>query len=96
MSFLEPFIGALKRGETVQFRPRGNSMKGRIKSGALVTVEPCTTPKEHDAVVCRVKGTCYVHLVKAVRGDEFLIGNMHGKINGWTKEVFGRVIKVEP
>lgn len=27
-------------GETVQFRPRGNSMKGKIESGQLVTVEP--------------------------------------------------------
>lgn len=30
----------LRKGESVQFRPRGNSMTPIIESGQLVTVEP--------------------------------------------------------
>ncbi len=34
------YIQQLKEGKTIQFRPHGNSMQGRISSGQLVTVEP--------------------------------------------------------
>ena len=34
------YIEELQRGTTVQFRPRGNSMTGKIDSGQLVTVQP--------------------------------------------------------
>ena len=40
MSWATHYIEKLKIGETVQFRPRGNSMKGKIESGQLITVEP--------------------------------------------------------
>jgi hypothetical protein len=33
-------IARLRAGETVSFRPRGNSMSGKIESGQLCTVEP--------------------------------------------------------
>jgi hypothetical protein len=39
MGWATPYIDKLKKGETVQFRPRGNSMSGRIESGQLCTVE---------------------------------------------------------
>jgi hypothetical protein len=48
-----------------------------------------------DIVFCRVKGNYYTHLVKAkneVKGC--LIGNNKGGINGWTKQIFGKVIEV--
>jgi hypothetical protein len=38
MSWANHYIEQLKKGETVQFRPRGHSMKGKIASGQLVTV----------------------------------------------------------
>jgi hypothetical protein len=31
------YIDKLKKGETVQFRPRGNSMSGKIESGKLTS-----------------------------------------------------------
>jgi hypothetical protein len=34
------YIQKLKNGEITQFRPRGHSMKGKIESGQLCTVEP--------------------------------------------------------
>lgn len=40
MSWATLYIEKLKNGETVEFRPRGNSMKGKVESGQLVTVEP--------------------------------------------------------
>src|SRR6185503_19760955 len=35
-----PYIDKLKRGESVQFRPRGNSMAGKIESGQPWNVVP--------------------------------------------------------
>lgn len=40
MGWATAYIAKLKLGETVQFRPRGHSMKGKIDSGQLCTVEP--------------------------------------------------------
>ena len=40
MSWATYYIEKLKKGEKVQFRPRSNSMKGKVNSGQLVTVEP--------------------------------------------------------
>ena len=33
MGWATAYIDGLQKGETVQFRPRGNSMKGKIESG---------------------------------------------------------------
>jgi hypothetical protein len=40
MGWATQYIAQLQEGETVQFRPRGNSMEGKISSGQLCTVEP--------------------------------------------------------
>ncbi len=76
---------ALQDGESVQFRPRGHSMKGKIESGQLCTVEPVpsTAVEVGDIVLCKVRGCQYLHLVKAKQGERFLIGNNRGRTNGW-------------
>ena len=93
------YIERLKRGETVSFRPRGNSMSGKIESGQLCTVEPVdsVTIQVGDIVLCKVKGHEYLHLVKAIQGKRFLIGNNKGHINGWVtaNAIYGRCAKVE-
>ena len=93
MSWATQYIEKLKSGETVQFRPRGNSMKGKIESGQLVTVAPIATRtlKKGDIVLCKVNGTQYLHLIKAIQGDRYQIGNNIGRINGWTNinSIFG-------
>jgi len=94
------YIAKLKSGETVQFRPRGHSMKGKIESGQLCTVEPV---KEFDSLVkgdivlCKVNGNEYVHLIKAIQGARFQIGNNRGRINGWIGRaaIFGKCVKIE-
>lgn len=99
MGWADRHIAELKAGRSAQFRPHGNSMRGRIESGQLVTVEPIgDKPAEKgEAVLCEVAGSQYLHLVKAVQGDRFLIGNNHGGVNGWThkRRVYGRVVKIE-
>lgn len=93
------YIGKLQQGETVSFRPRGNSMQGRIESGQLCTVAPVdpATLKPGDIVLCKVHGQEYLHIVKAIQGERFQIGNNRGHINGWVgaRAIFGRCISVE-
>lgn len=97
MSWASHHITALKAGKTVQFRPRGNSMQGRIESGQLVTVEPLAgIPSVGDIVLCSVNGTHYLHLVSAKNGNRFQISNNKNKINGWTTlaHIYGVVIEL--
>lgn len=95
MGWATHLISNLKKGETVTFRPRGNSMTPLIKNGEECTVSPDLKDlKIGDVVLCKVNGNEYLHLLKAIKGNQFLIGNNHGKINGWTTQVFGKLIKV--
>jgi hypothetical protein len=97
----ERYIEALLRGETVQFRPAGNSMSGRIEHRQLVTVKVPEEPlKVGDIVLCKVEGKHFVHLIKAIdeSKERALIGNNRGHNNGWTsfRNIYGIVTKVEP
>ena len=98
MGWATAHIERLKQGKTVQFRPRGDSMRPRIESGQLCTVEPIdpATLKVDDIVLCRVNGQQYLHLVKAIQGSRYLIGNNRGKTNGWVGSncIYGRLTRV--
>lgn len=84
MGWATQYIDQLNLGKTVSFRPRGNSMSGKIESGDLCTVEPIKKPLDvGDIVLCKVNGKQYLHLIKAKQGDRFQIGNNKGHINGW-------------
>jgi hypothetical protein len=101
MGWAARYIERLKAGETVEFRPRGQSMTGRIESGQLCTVMPIADKSRHAPgaiVLCKVGGAEYLHLVKAVRGGRFQIGNNRGRINGWVRpdQVFGECVRVQP
>ncbi len=98
MGWASKHIERLQAGETVQFRPRGNSMAGRVENGALVTVEPVKGIEAGDVVLCRVGAAEYLHLVKAVGPRGALIGNNKGRINGWTapSNVYGTLVRVDP
>ncbi len=80
--------GAIERllaGETVTIRPRGHSMRGKVEDGELVCIEPLgdRVLTVGDIVLCKVRGRQYLHLVKAVKGSQYLIGNNRGGVNGW-------------
>ena len=104
MGWADNSIKKLQSGQKTQMRPKGYSMSGIIESGDLVTLNPITDETEinkGDVVLCKVKGTVYLHLVKkvAVSGDDvsYLIGNNRGRENGWIKrnKIFGKVIDIE-
>jgi hypothetical protein len=98
MGWASGHIEKLRGGETVSFRPRGHSMSGRIESGQLCTVAPVdpTSLRVGDVVLCKVRGREYLHLVKAIQGARFQIGNNRGRINGWVSAgaIFGRLVGV--
>lgn len=99
MGWASSYIERLQNGETVQFRPRGNSMQGKIESGQLCTVDPVdpATVRVGDIVLCKVNGSQYLHLVKAIQGKRFQIGNNRGRINGWisANSIYGKCTKIE-
>ena len=99
MGWASAYIVKLRAGQPVSFRPRGNSMSPRIESGQLCTVEPVDPSglAVGDIVLCKVNGSEYLHLVKAVQDRRFQIGNNRGRINGWIgpNAIYGRLVRVE-
>ena len=88
-------IEQLQAGKTVSFRPVGNSMVPRIKSKQLVTFSPDISNIEvGDIVLCKVNGNIMCHLVTAIQGGRYQISNNKGHVNGWTKQIYGKVISV--
>lgn len=90
------YIEKLQNGETVEFRPRGSSMKPLVNSGDLVVVEPITEETDletDDIVLCKVKGKQYLHLISAVQGKRFQISNNRGYVNGWVSRtaIYGKL-----
>lgn len=75
-------------------------MTGKIESGQLCTVEPVDPDSLSvgDIVLCKVNGAEYLHLIKAIQGPRFQIGNNRGRINGWitARSIFGRCVRVDP
>ena len=87
----------LEAGNTITTSEKGNSMVPLIKSGQKHILAPTKWEdcEKGDIVYCRVKGNYYTHLVYAKQEDKgLLIGNNKGRVNGWTKKVFGKVIEV--
>jgi hypothetical protein len=99
MSWAARAIESLQKGETVQIRPRGHSMKGKVNDGNLVTLAPCKAAelKVGDVVLVHVHGRDYLHLIKAIDGERFQIGNNRGGVNGWVGShgIYGIAIKIE-
>ncbi len=87
----------LEAGETFETSEKGDSMTPLIRSGQKHTLAPTTWDEcdKGDIVFCKVNGKYYTHLVKAKSKNQGLqIGNNHGKVNGWTKHVYGKIISI--
>ena len=99
MGWASGAIERLRGGETVTVRPRGHSMNGRVNDADTVTVEPVRERdlRVGDVVLCKVRGHEYLHLVKAVQGQRYLIGNNRGGTNGWVgrSAIFGIATRIE-
>lgn len=90
-------VEKLKDGKSFITSEKGHSMVPLIKSGQEHELTPCSINdiEVGDIVYCKVRGNFYTHLVKAKNEQKgVLIGNNKGNINGWTKQVFGKVTKV--
>ena len=90
-------LDKLEKGETFITSEKGNSMVPLIKSGQEHKLAPAKWEdvEAGDIVYCKISGKFFTHLVKAKdtkRGCQ--IGNNKGNINGWTKQVYGKVIEV--
>lgn len=100
MGWAAHYIEKLKQGETVVFRPRGNSMVPRIMSGQECTVSPIgdRVLEKGDVVLCKVGGSEYLHLVSAIKDGRYQISNNKKHVNGWVgpNHVYGVLISVAP
>jgi len=90
-------IEKLLAGETIISKEPGNSMLPLIKSRQPIKLAPINWEDVAvgDIVFCKVRGNIYTHLVKAIdpkRGC--LIANNKGRVNGWTKQVYGKVVEI--
>jgi hypothetical protein len=63
---------------------------------AVAPADPSTL-QVGDIVLCRVRGSEYLHIVKAIQGDRYQIGNNRGLINGWVggNSIFGKCVRLE-
>lgn len=84
MSWVKEALAGINNGQVVKVRPHGGSMRGRIESGQVVSLAPVESAevKVDDIVFIRWKGNYLLHIVKEIKGKQFLIGNNLGKING--------------
>lgn len=99
MGWASHYIDKLKQGETVQFRPHGGSMSGKISSGQLCTVIPIGSSelKKGDIVLCKVGGREYLHLISSIKGDKYEISNNKGYVNGLVQisNIYGLCVLIE-
>ena len=73
-------------------------MSPKVESGQLCTVSPvdASALAVGDIVLCKVGGAEYLHLIKAIDGERYQIGNNRGRINGWVSAsmIFGRCVEI--
>jgi SOS-response transcriptional repressor LexA len=75
----------------------GNSMMPIIKSGSLLTFKAADEYEIGDIVFCKIKGR-WIDAHKITKKDEkgrCMIANNHGFENGWTTQIFGKVVEIE-
>lgn len=72
-------------------------MMPRIKSGQKHILTPCKLEDLNigDIAYCKVRGNFYTHLVTGKSEERGVqISNNHGYVNGWTKQVYGKVTEI--
>lgn len=102
----DPLLEALKESKSYTWTvPDGGdlaSMREAIKHGQTLTMSPIVNPSEiqvGDLVLVKWHQSNIFHVVGEIQGEQFLIVNSLGKVNGWVhaKEILGRITNiVEP
>jgi len=97
MNKYERVIKELNENGISKMKCFGNSMTPILHNGGLMTFKKQEKYEIGNMVFCRVKGN-YVDCHKITqKSDErgYLISNNKGWENGWTRTIYGRVIKEE-
>jgi phage repressor protein C with HTH and peptisase S24 domain len=84
----------LEKNGTGKMKCFGSSMLPVLKSGSLLTFQKAEEYKVDDIVFCKVKGR-YIDahwITKVSKEKGYLIANNKGWENGWTKQIYGKVI----
>jgi hypothetical protein len=99
----DPLLEALQEGHSHTWTvPEGGnlaSMRKAVKHGQTLTMAPVTASNEiqvGDFVLVKWHQSDIFHIVGEIQGDQFLIVNSLGKVNGWVsgKEILGKIIKI--
>ncbi len=96
-------LDALKEGRSYTWtEPDGGdlaSMRAAVKHGQTLTMSPVVDVHEvqvRDIVLVKWHNGHIIHLVQEIQGDQFLIVNSVGKVNGWVQgsDILGRVTQI--
>ena len=99
----DPLLEALKEGKSYTWTvPDGGnlaSMRAAIKHGQTLTMSPVANPSEiqvGDLVCVKWHQGDMFHIVGEIQGDQYLIVNSLGKVNGWAsaEEILGRITNI--
>src|SRR5512145_247038 len=99
----DPLLVALKEGKSYTWTaPDGGdfaSMRKAIRHGQTLTISPVIDSSEvqvGDIVLAKWHKGHIFHLVGEIQGDQFLIVNSVGKVNGWVsgKDILGRITNI--
>lgn len=96
MSKYQRLREALERTGEGAMKVFGNSMLPLIKSGSTLKYRVQESYEIGDVVFCKVRGR-YIdaHKITAISGNKYLISNNRGHDNGWTRQIFAKVVEVE-
>jgi len=86
----------LDKNESAIMTVFGNSMLPIIKSGSTLEFKKFDSYEIGDIVFCKVNSR-YIDAHKIVKKDDrrgYLIANNHGHENGWTRHIYGKVVKI--
>jgi hypothetical protein len=99
----DPLLVALLEGKSYTWTtPDGGdfaSMRKAVKHGQTLTMSPVEDPGEvqvGDIVFVKWRQGYLFHMVGEIQGDQFLIVNSLGKVNGWVSgaDILGRVTQI--
>jgi len=99
----DPLIEALREGRSYTWTlPDGGdfaSMRAALKHGQTLTMSPVVDPSQvrvGDIVCVKWHQGYMTHLVQEIQGEQFLIANSVGKVNGWVSggDILGRVTEI--
>lgn len=94
MSKYQHLIDSLAKNGRGEMKCFGSSMKPILPNPSLCRYQKLADYDVGDIVFCKVRGR-YIDAHKIVQkaaDGSYLIANNHGHENGWTRQVYGKVV----